>query len=114
MGILRGSPHSGKAQLRHIFELIQSENPLNNENVTSEMIDYFYEVDERYAMFFYSATPLDEAKCSQGPLRALDLSGVERGHSPGAKHFIVTVKRFRNLLPASNAFDVFTPNQDGM
>lgn len=33
------------------------------------MIDYFYDVDERDAMFFYRATPLDEAKSTQDPLR---------------------------------------------
>lgn len=33
------------------------------------MIDYFYDVDERDAMFFYRATPLDKVKSSQVPLR---------------------------------------------
>lgn len=42
------------------------------------MIAYFYDVDERDAMFFYRATPLDESKFSQYPLRVLCFSNYFR------------------------------------
>ena len=43
------------------------------------MIDYFYDVDERDAMFFYRETPLDKEKSSQVPLRVFGFANVKRG-----------------------------------
>ena len=56
------------------------------------MIDYFYDVDEKDAMFFYRATPLNEQSLSKihCVLGILVLSGVEVGTAVRCKR---TVKR---------------------
>ena len=53
------------------------------------MIDYFYDVDERDAMFFYRETPLDKEKSSQVPLRVFGFANVCTKRGGGVKSFKV-------------------------
>ena len=52
------------------------------------MIDYFYDVDERDAMFFYRETPLDKEKSSQVPLRAFGFANVCTKRSGGGNSYL--------------------------
>lgn len=67
------------------------------------MIDYFYDVDERDAMFFYRATPLDKVKSSQVPLRVIGFANFctkqgEGGDGCTVKHLVAVIRCNKNPL----------------